>query len=98
MATKTKKAGSPKAATVLDRVKAERDELQQRLSKLCEFMDDRVEGCKFLELSPANRSLLERQKAVMQEYRDILDCRIELLEAARPFTVSAPPRDPRKGH
>ena len=66
--------------TVLDRVKRERDELQQRLSKLCKFMDTRFEACKFLELPPAQRIMLERQKSAMQEYRDILDVRIELME------------------
>ena len=69
--------------TPLARVRKERDELQQRLSKLCSFMDTRFEECEFLKLSPANRILLERQQAVMQEYRDILDCRIELMEAAK---------------
>lgn len=77
--------GSNKAATkaesaILARVRKERDELQAKLSKLCAFMDTRFEECKFLQLSPANRILLERQKAVMQEYRDILDTRIELME------------------
>ena len=69
-----------KDESVLDRVKAERDELQQRLSRLCSFMDDRFEGCKFLSLSPADRILLEWQRDAMQEYRDILDVRIELME------------------
>ena len=76
--------GTKDEATPLGRVKQERDELQRRLSRLCAFMDDRFEGCKFLKLSPANRILLERQKAVMQEYRDILDVRIELMESVKP--------------
>lgn len=69
--------------TALDRVKRERDELQQRLSRLSEFIDDRFESREFVKLSPANRILLERQKAVMQEYRDILDIRVELMESVR---------------
>lgn len=76
-----KKTVNPKKGpSALDRVKRERDELQARLSRLCAFMDTRFEDCKFLELSPANRILLERQRAIMQEYRDILDVRIELME------------------
>lgn len=77
MKTKEVKNSGLKAA--VKRVIAERDEVQTRLSKLCAFMDTKFEGCKFLELSPGNRILLERQKAVMQEYRDILDVRIELM-------------------
>lgn len=70
--------------TPLGRMKRERDELQQRLSRLCAFMDDRVEGCEVLKLSPAHRILLARQKAVMQEYRDILDVRVEMMESVKP--------------
>ena len=75
--TKAAKNAGLKAA--VKRVIAERDEVQTRLSKLCAFMDTRFEGCKFLELSPGNRILLERQSTIMQEYRDILDVRIELM-------------------
>lgn len=74
---------SPKGNSVLDRVKAERDELEQRLSKLCDFTDERFAECKFLKLSPANRILLEQQKELMQKYRDVLDCRIELMEGSK---------------
>lgn len=80
--TKAMKDGGLKSA--IKRVIAERDEVQTRLSKLCAFMDDSFEDCKFLELSPANRILLERQRAVMQEYRDILDVRIELMTGELP--------------
>lgn len=76
---RTKKVKDDGNKAVVKRVIAERDEVQTRLSKLCAFMDTRFEDCKFLELSPANRILLERQRAVMQEYRDILDVRIELM-------------------
>lgn len=81
MAGKQARTGT-KDESVLDRVKAERDELQQRLSKLCDFTGNGKfqPSAGFLMLSPANRILLERQKAVMQEYRDILDVRIELME------------------
>lgn len=83
MAKKPTRRGT-KDESVLDRVKAERDELQQRLSRLCELTGNgKFPSAGFLELSPANRILLERQKTSMQEYRDILDCRIELMEAAK---------------
>lgn len=62
----------------LARVIKERDDLQKRLSKLCTFMDTRIEGCEFLKLPPADKILLMRQQKLMMEYRDILDVRIAL--------------------
>ena len=62
----------------LSRVIKERDDLQKRLSKLCTFMDTKIEGCEFLKLPPADKILLERQKKLMMAYRDILDVRIAL--------------------
>ena len=79
-----KKQGTASTKSPLDCVKRERDELQARLSKLCAFTGDgKHPSGEFLTLSPANRIFLERQCAVMKEYRDILDCRIELMEAAQ---------------
>lgn len=63
----------------IERMICEQKELQERLSKLCAFMGTE----KFLSLSPANRIMLEKQCAVMKEYRDILDVRIELSECAK---------------
>lgn len=62
--------------TALDRVKREGSELQERISKLCSFMETE----NYLGLSPANRILLEMQLKSMKEYRDILDVRVELME------------------
>ena len=71
--------------TVLEQVKRERDELQGRLSKLCELTGDgKHQSGEFLTLSPANRILLGRQLELMKEYRDILDVRIELMEGVKP--------------
>jgi len=61
---------------VLERVVEENKQLQEKLSKLCVFMD---ESEAYLKLSPAMRILLERQRDAMKEYRDILDVRIELM-------------------
>lgn len=78
--TRRPAASDAETKAAVKRVIAERDEVQTRLSKLCAFMGDKVFANRgFLKLSPANRILLERQRTVMQEYRDILDTRIELM-------------------
>lgn len=69
--------------TPIDRMIFEQDELQDRLSKLCAFMETE----KFLSLTPANRILLERQKAAMIEYRDVLDVRIEHMDFQKAATA-----------
>jgi len=61
---------------VLERVVEENMQLQEKLSKLCVFID---ESEAYLKLSHAMRILLERQRDAMKEYRDILDVRIELM-------------------
>ena len=72
-----KKVDSP-CPDWLSRVIKERNDLQKRLSKLCTFMDTKIEGCEFLKLPPADKILLERQQELMMAYRDILDVRIAL--------------------
>lgn len=81
---KAARDGGIKAA--VKRVIAERDEVQARLSALCVFVGNGgfQPSAGFLELSPANRILLVRQREVMKEYRDILDVRIELMTGEIP--------------
>lgn len=74
-----RKTADAEVKAAIKRVMKERDELQTKLSALCAFMDTRFEGCKYLELSPGNRILLDKQRVVMMRYRDILDVRIELM-------------------
>ena len=60
---------------IIARVSGENMELQDRLSKLVNFMGTE----KYLRLRPAHRILLTQQAKVMKEYRDILDVRYDLL-------------------
>ncbi len=57
-----------------ERVIVERDSLENKLNLLREFMTHD----EFMQLSPANRTLLSQQKDVMSEYLSILDKRIAL--------------------
>lgn len=60
----------------IERLKQELCEVNERLDKLVDFAQTR----EFLCLSWANRTLLEKQEEIMEEYADILRIRIELNE------------------
>lgn len=60
---------------VKQRVMEERSELNARLGKLNSFMGT----APFYNLSMEMRELLEKQRAVMQQYRDLLDSRLKLM-------------------
>ena len=64
----------------VERIKQERKELNDRIEKLSDFLDERfVENVKRLDkISSGNKILLHKQLEKMIEYRDILDIRIEL--------------------
>lgn len=66
------------AETVLDRLLIERDELNERLKKLRQF----IESPKFLETvtDKYQRLLLSKQESRMHEYLEILNERIKLLQ------------------
>jgi hypothetical protein len=57
----------------LARVHAERDELESRMGRLRNFIENTTD---FLKLDYANQNLLHRQLACMGRYRDVLDERI----------------------
>lgn len=60
----------------LDRLKVEKDELLEKVTKLAMFLNsDKVNA-----LSDANELLLKHQLEVMNTYLNILIIRIELLE------------------
>lgn len=70
--------------TALDRVKIERDELEQKIEKLSNLLgkvkSDSWEAHKKLldSLSNEQKKLLTKQLKVMKEYKRILDKRIKL--------------------
>ena len=70
--------------TALDRVKIERDELEQKIEKLSNLLgkvkSDNWEAYKKLldSLSNEQKKLLTKQLKVMKEYKRILDKRIKL--------------------
>lgn len=70
--------------TALDRVKVERDELEQKIEKLSNLFgkvkSDNWEAHKKLldSLSNEQKKLLTKQLKVMKEYKRILDKRIKL--------------------
>jgi hypothetical protein len=60
----------------LDRLKVEKDELLDKVTKLAMFLNsDKVK-----DLSDANKLLLKQQLVSMNDYLNILIIRIELLE------------------
>lgn len=69
------KEPSAKSDTFLSRLLAERNELNDRMTKLQAFID----GWKFRELEAKQRYLLRRQFVVQQELLAILDERLELI-------------------
>jgi hypothetical protein len=62
--------------TFLDRLKVEKDELLDKVTKLAMFLN----SDKINNLSDANELLLKQQLEVMNTYLNILIIRIELLE------------------
>ena len=62
--------------TFLDRLKVEKDELLDKVTKLVMFLN----SDKVIELSDANELLLKQQLEAMNTYLNILIIRIELLE------------------
>lgn len=72
-------ASEPKAeGDFLSRLKAEHVELCDKTEKLDDFI---FQNPAFLKLTPRMQRLLESQIVVMTEYVQILECRIELIEA-----------------
>jgi hypothetical protein len=62
--------------TFLDRLKTEKDELLDKVTKLSIFLNsDKIDG-----LSDANQLLLKHQLVSMNDYLNILIIRIELIE------------------
>ena len=61
--------------SVIARISEEKMELQEKLSRLMNFMGTE----KYLKLRPAHRIMLTKQADVMRQYRDILDVRYDLL-------------------
>jgi len=62
--------------TFLDRLKTEKDELLDKVTKLSMFLNsDKIDG-----LSDANQLLLKHQLLSMNDYLNILIIRIELIE------------------
>ena len=59
-----------------ERARVELDELKIRINKLKRF----IEGERITTVSDEMANLLRQQYAVMQQYRDILKKRIELME------------------
>lgn len=59
-----------------ERVIAERDELQERIGRLSEFLDTEI----FQDLPPGSQNLMMDQFSVMLRYRGILNQRIALFE------------------
>lgn len=55
----------------------ERDELQSRLDRLSVF----IVGFSFAKLDQRTKSLLRIQRGLMQDYLEVLNMRIERLEA-----------------
>lgn len=65
------------ADTFVDRLLIERDELNERLNKLCQF----IESPKFAEIVTCEyQRLLSKQESRMYEYLEILNERIKLLQ------------------
>lgn len=66
------------ADTFVDRLLIERDELNERLNKLCQF----IESPNFVEIvtDEYQRLLLSKQESKMHEYLEILNERIKLLQ------------------
>jgi len=60
-----------------ERVVKEREELNEKLEKLNSF----IEGKGFNDLKPEDRDLLQRQRAVMRRYVQILTKRINRFKA-----------------
>ncbi len=60
-----------------NRLIMERDELQSRLDRLSVFMV----GFSFAKLDQRTKSLLRIQRGLMQDYLEVLNMRIERLEA-----------------
>lgn len=60
-----------------NRLIKERDELQSRLDRLSVFMV----GFSFAKLDQRTKSLLRIQRGLMQDYLEVLNMRIERLEA-----------------
>ncbi len=61
--------------TFLDRLKIEKDELLEKVTKLAMFLNSDLN-----DLSEANELLLKHQLVSMNDYLSILIIRIELLE------------------
>lgn len=62
--------------TFLDRLKKEREELNDKIVKLNAFITGNTG---FGDLSDGNKFLLCQQARIMIDYRDILDVRLELI-------------------
>ena len=60
-----------------NRLIMERDELQSRLDRLSVFMV----GFSFAKLDQRTKSLLRIQRGLMQDYLEVLNMRLERLEA-----------------
>ena len=60
-----------------NRLIMERDELQSRLDRLSVF----IVGFSFAKLDQRTKSLLRIQRGLMQDYLEVLNMRIERLEA-----------------
>lgn len=54
----------------------ERDELQDRLDRLCAFMA----GFSYPELDQRTKSLLRIQRGLMEDYLEVLEMRLESIE------------------
>jgi hypothetical protein len=59
----------------INRLRAERVELDDRISKLADFLP----GARFAELGTEHQELLRQQLAAMQCYSEILERRLALL-------------------
>lgn len=59
-----------------ERLKAERDEVMKRYENLTYFM----ESVRWANLGRIHRMLLSKQRQAMQDYINILDVRIHILE------------------
>lgn len=78
-------ASQPEASTFQDRVRAEHDELAQRIDKLTNF----ILSPKFFELPKDEQDLLLRQEHSMSEYKACLQKRIKGFDSAKPDNLGA---------
>jgi hypothetical protein len=66
--------------TFLDRLKVEKEELLDKVTKLATFLAKVDMGTEVIDLSEANYLLLKQQLEIMNAYLNILIIRIELIE------------------